>query len=290
MMKSGILAISVVLAACISGGKSPGSPNGHITGHLDATIINEASGLSASAANPGKLWVHNDSGDGPRIFLVDTTGLLIATVWLENATNRDWEDIAVGPGPLRGRSYLYVADIGDNLGRFQTKRIYRVEEPRISGDTVLPAGNLDSLIFDMPDGPRDSEALFVDPLSGTIYILSKREAHVRLYHLAQWSAGVVTAKKDTILSLTAVTGADISADGTRLLVKTYDSVFYWHRSPNESIVSALLGKRTPLEYFREPQGEAITFELRGSGYYTVSESAGHGNPNLYFYSWPERSK
>ena len=33
---------------------------------------------------------------------------------LTGATNVDWEDIAVGPGPAVGTSYLYVADTGNN--------------------------------------------------------------------------------------------------------------------------------------------------------------------------------
>ncbi|MCZ6792367.1 MAG: hypothetical protein O7J95_01990 [Planctomycetota bacterium] len=34
---------------------------------------------------------------------------------MAGATNTDWEDIACGPGPLEGRSYLYDANADERL-------------------------------------------------------------------------------------------------------------------------------------------------------------------------------
>ncbi len=38
--------------------------------------LTEASGLVVSALEPGRLWLHNDSGDGPNLFAVSTEGAL----------------------------------------------------------------------------------------------------------------------------------------------------------------------------------------------------------------------
>ena len=78
------------------------------------SAINESSGLVASRTNSGAYWTHNDSGGGPFIYALDTNGETLGTFRVNGATNRDWEDIAAGPGPQHGRSYLYIGDIGDN--------------------------------------------------------------------------------------------------------------------------------------------------------------------------------
>ena len=62
--------------------------------------LTEASGMVASRKNKGLLWVHNDSGNQPRIFLIDTLGKVQRAFYLKNAMNFDWEDIAIGPGLL----------------------------------------------------------------------------------------------------------------------------------------------------------------------------------------------
>src|SRR5262245_12603482 len=104
---------------------------GVLQGEPDTHELEEASGLAASVANPGLLWTHNDGGDEARIFLIDEQAHLRSTAWFENVKLRDWEDMAVGPGPTDGKSYVYVGDIGDNDAKYKYKFIYRVEEPVI---------------------------------------------------------------------------------------------------------------------------------------------------------------
>ncbi len=93
--------------------------------------IIEASGIAASYKNKGVLWTHNDAGNENRIFALDTTGSNLGEYYLYNATNRDWEDIAIDPGPDDSKSYIYVGDIGDNDDEYIYKYIYRFEEPNV---------------------------------------------------------------------------------------------------------------------------------------------------------------
>src|SRR5689334_11374701 len=94
--------------------------------------INESSGLIASRTSPGAYWTHNDSGDGPFIYALDAHGNSLGTFRVNGATNRDWEDISAGPGPQRGRSYLYIGDIGDNNQKRSEIVVYRVPEPQLT--------------------------------------------------------------------------------------------------------------------------------------------------------------
>ena len=55
--------------------------------------IDEASGLAISYANPGHIWIHNDSGDKPDLFLVGTDGKTSAVVRIRDVEPYDWEDM-----------------------------------------------------------------------------------------------------------------------------------------------------------------------------------------------------
>jgi hypothetical protein len=285
---------------------------GEIQGVVDGDL-KEASGISESVANPGLLWVHNDGGDKSRIFLIDKEANRKGVVKLDKITHRDWEDMAVGPGPQDGKNYIYIGDIGDNDAKHKYKYIYRIEEPvmdlRLSADTTIT--EVDCIKFQLPDGSRDSEAIMVDPLTKDLYIISKREQKVNLYRLPfpQSTTQTMTAElvspklefnqyeaksvskdgNETLINgyhsayYNQIVGCDISHDGQELLIKSYSSVYYWKREGTETVSDIL--KRTPtlLPYVPEPQGEAITFDLEGKGYYTLSEERGKFPQRLFFY-------
>ena len=64
----------------------------------DPQIV-ESSGLGASWRNPGLYWTHNDSGGGPFVYAFDRSGAARGAWRVRGAKARDWEDMAVGPGP-----------------------------------------------------------------------------------------------------------------------------------------------------------------------------------------------
>ncbi|MCW8849578.1 MAG: hypothetical protein OQJ81_06315, partial [Melioribacteraceae bacterium] len=68
-------------------------------GTIENDDIDEASGIASSYKNMGILWTHNDAGGENRIFAIDSNGISRGTYYLNGIENRDWEDIAVGPGP-----------------------------------------------------------------------------------------------------------------------------------------------------------------------------------------------
>src|SRR3954452_24388061 len=140
-------------------------------GPLANNKVVEASGIAASHLVDGVYWVHNDSGNAASVFAVGADGrdlgeYTVQTAINVDATNVDWEDIAVGRGPVDGTSYLYLAHTGDNAKSRANVDVYRVMEP-----TVNPAGGpnqgiplaADKLTFTYPDGPQDAEAFMVDP-------------------------------------------------------------------------------------------------------------------------------
>ena len=272
-------------------GQTIGPVKRTVAGPLTCDLITEASGLAASRQNDHVLWTHNDSGDKNRIFALNTKGEHLGTFYIRGAKAIDWEDIAVGPGPLDEYDYLYIGDIGDNKKKRRIKTIYRVAEPIISADrpgkdSVLT--HVEKISFTLPDGIRDTETLMVDPLNRDIYIISKREKNVHVYRLPypQKVKKINRAKLVGTLPFHNVVAGDISATGCEILIKTYDTVYYWNRIPGRKLWQVLVkDKPQIIPYTPEPQGEAIAWHPNSLGFYTTSEEKGGTVAKLIFYKF-----
>jgi hypothetical protein len=259
---------------------------GKKVGQIRSAQLVELSGLVVGRTNPGVLWVHNDSGDEPFLYAVNTQGDLLATARVTGAQARDWEDIAAGPGPKAGLAYLYVGDIGDNAGRYPSVTIYRVKEPRVDPNgrqqeiKTEPAEAI-SLVY--ADGPRDAETLLVDPLTRDLYVISKRELFCRVYRAPYPQSTSQTGRLELVCLLpwAFATGGDVSPDGTRVIVRSMTWGSLWRRDPAQPLWQAFRGKAWALPLAAEPQGEAIGFDPRTLGYYTVSEGK---DPVIYYFA------
>src|SRR5687767_10710977 len=128
-----VLLLTFAIAACGQETKTTdGFETRKVLAELKNTKLKEVSGVASSVNNKGMLWAQNDSGNSPEIYLIDENLEVVLTCHLMGIENRDWEDIAVGPGPDPAKNYVYIADIGDNKAAYPYKYIYRFEEPVIS--------------------------------------------------------------------------------------------------------------------------------------------------------------
>lgn len=252
-------------------------------GKLENSLITEASGMVEGLNNPGLLWTHNDSGNEPALFLLDDYGRNKGSFILHGVDNRDWEDIASGSGPEEGKNYIYIAEIGDNNAVYDYKYIYRFEEP-VAG-SMEKIQNFDTITFQYPDGKRDAECLMLDPLSKDLYVISKREKEVTVYLAAypQATTEVIILEKLGTLPFNNIVAGDISSDGTGILLKTYDKIFYWEHSKGTALINTLQKKPIEIAYDPEPQGESIAWRKDGSGFFTLSEERNRIAAVLYFY-------
>ena len=209
------------------------------------------------------------------VYALTTHGKHLGSYKLQGVKNRDWEDIALGPGPQEGQHYLYIGEIGDNRARYDRKYIYRVSEPRVTvsqrpGEFVL--SDVETITIRYPDGGRDAETLLIDPLTKDLYIISKREAQVGVYQAPypQSTTDLITLDLVTTLSLneTATNGAwlvggDISPAGTAILLKSYIGVYHWTRTAQQSVSEALAAKPLPLPYFQSHRVKLYVGRLMG---------------------------
>ncbi len=205
-----------------AGGPLQGEVTTVLSGYLESTSIGELSGLAASHKNPDVFWAINDSGNRPELFAVDKTGRHLQTFSLPER-NIDWEDLA--SFRHEGKSWLAIADTGDNLRRRSSSFLYLLEEPVLdqpvlqrgfaSAATVQPSNSANAkpvaaaahasrelkvqatIEFAYVDGPQNVESIAVSAEDGSIYLVAKRGAKSSLYELPlvfESQPGQITAK------------------------------------------------------------------------------------------------
>ena len=251
---------------------------------LDENLY-EASGLVASRTNQGMLWTINDSGNDARLFLIDAQGNTIHSYWIDKAINFDWEDLAIYTDD-RGKSKIYIGDVGDNYAVRKNINIIEFDEPVFHdpNDTIIT--DYKNLHFRYPDGAKDAETIMVDPITSALYIITKREQNVLLYEVpgSLNESDTLDLTYKTSLPFFNVTSGDISSDGKEVLLKTYDAIYYWKRLNNESLQKTMTMTHDSIAYNPEPQGESIAWSsVSSNGFYTLSEKSWARNQVLYFF-------
>ncbi|MES2683305.1 MAG: hypothetical protein V4650_07255 [Pseudomonadota bacterium] len=241
--------------------------------------LEELSGLTRSLATDDWLWAHNDSGDSARLFRVGGDGSDGGVVEVPDTLAIDWEDIAT----LRwqGQPALLIGDIGDNAAKRAAITLYAVRDPGAKGGS---APLLWQLNVRYPDGPRDAEGLAVDPLTGDILILSKRERPPVVYRVAlpdappKPGAVVVAEKLGPVLHLPKPnaldlsedplygllrdwpTAFDIAPDGLSAIVTTYKDAHRYRRLAGESWAQAFaqMPERIDLPQWKQTEAGGLT--------------------------------
>lgn len=262
---------------------------GKVVGIVDESMVDEISGLAGSIRNPGVFWCHNDSGGGAYVYAIDQGGNVLAQYLFQGALGRDFEDISTYEDPSTGKTWVYVADTGDNAEMYGPQyQIHRFEEPYIAPTQGFVSRNLwtyQTITVEYPDGSHDAESMFVDPLSGDVYLLTKRDALSMVFRApAPLSTSTVNPLHyETSMLMTELSAADISPEGDRILVKTMERIFLYDRQPGQSISDTLAGIPEDVPYIKEAKGESIAFGKQGDGFFTTSEMKNVDEVPMYFY-------
>jgi hypothetical protein len=191
----------------------------------------------------------------------------------------------IGPGPNANKDYLYIADFGDNGHNRATVVIHRIAEPAPPGagrSITIPQDQIESFVYVYanPNSPgqtwrRNAESLIVDPRTGDLAIVEKQLSTIDgrsdmgwVYRIGKGQlveGAVITAQPKVAIKQRRdpkygpMTGADISPDGSMILVKNGAETFAWLRGSGQTVFAALgafpvtncIAPKTP--------GEAIAF-------------------------------
>ncbi len=262
--------------------------------NLKNPAIDESSGLAASRLTSNVYWTHNDSGDGPFVYAFDSTGESRGVFRVAGAQARDWEDMGIGPGPERGKSYLYLGDIGDNEEKRDEIVVYRVAEPALTAADKASTktkprttGPAEAIRLRYPDGRHDAETLLVHPTSGNLDIVTEvmlRNATVYEAAAPLAASQVITMKRIGEIKIPsllggALTGGSISPDGRRVAFCDYLQGYEAELPAGSTNFNDLWKQKiTGFNLGQREQGEAIAYRSDGKALLATSE--GKSSPLL----------
>ncbi len=236
--------------------------DGETKGEVTDPELNELSGLAASQKSDTVLWTHNDSGSDPVIYTISTLGNSLEKFSLAGVEAVDYEDIAIGKGQI------FLADIGDNEAIRDYLTVYHFPEPDHS---VTEINNIQKIQYTYPEGARDAETLLYDPVSDSLFVLSKREKNVSLFSLPTEAKQPIVANYQLTIPYRNFTSGDISPSGTEIIVKTYEIILYWKRDSSQTVAEAMAQEPIFLPYTPEPQGESLAWLANGRDFVTITE-------------------
>ncbi|SNT33423.1 hypothetical protein SAMN05421812_104560 [Asanoa hainanensis] len=254
----------------------------------DSKLV-ELSGLVATKAGYVTVNDSTDVSSREKVFFLDKKCKVTDSVSYPGGGPRDTEDLALSPD---GKT-LWVADTGNNITSDDLRESIVLWSLPADGSKQP---TLHRFVYP-DDKPRDAEALVMTGTgAGTPLVITKSAGPAELFVPASAiksgnSTGVpmkkvgdVTVPKTETPNLLnaagrlTVTGAARSADGTKVVLRTYADAFEWDVADGGDVVAALTGGTAPrITGLTDPFGEAISYTTDGKQFVTVSDGGNLGD-------------
>lgn len=263
--------------------------------------ITESSGIAA-ATQADLVWTNVDGPSG-RFFLLDSSGMTRGAFVLKGVQPIDCEDLA--PFRIGEKSYLLIADVGDNHQVRSHYNLWLIEEPAVTDlvqdppakdpnqkakkkkdESLTEVDVIGALRFSYPDGSHNCEAMAIDVAERTIFVTTKeqdRGCSVYKIPLPLDATGKLLASPKPVvaflvakLDVPTITGGAISPDGGRFVLNGRSSLFEFVRNKQsdgawEAWQTTLARKPAKIKKPQQEQGEAVGFARDGHSLFLSSE-------------------
>lgn len=215
----------------------------------------ETSGIVMSRSRANWFWIHSD-GDRNKVYGVDASGAVLATVKVAGFNEVDVEDIAAD-----AEGNLYLANTGDNAEVRDEVEVVRFPEPT---PDATKATVTTSWRLRWPDAPRDAESLVIQGGYGWLV------ARIRLGGEASSLVRFRLDRPDTVQTLEylgdlpvfdPVAGADLTPDGSQFAITTKKGAYVWR--VDGDLTRALTDWPTFSSNFTDTQKEGACFVPQG---------------------------
>lgn len=173
----------------------------------------------------GKIITHNDSGDGPNLYEIDSlSGLVTRTISVTNASHIDWEDIT------QDENHIYIGDIGNNNGNRTDLKVYKVSKSDFLNSTSVSAEIISFSYEDQtnftssPNNTNfDSEALAY--YDNKLYIFTKNwiNFQTNVYTIPADRGSYSAKKVSSYNTESLVTGVSYNKNDDSFMLTSYDS-------------------------------------------------------------------
>jgi len=164
------------------------------------------------------IWTFNDSGGRPELYKIDKNGGVGRTVIIENAKNRDWEDITMDD------EFIYIGDFGNNWGTRKDLVIYKVSQEKIRAAKskvqaeLIQVSYSDQKSFDKMNRAHNFDCESVISIGESLILFSKNWADnkTKIYKVSKTAGKYELSPLDSFFVNGLITGADYNEE-TKIL-------------------------------------------------------------------------
>ncbi|MBI1836529.1 MAG: hypothetical protein HYR91_04620 [Flavobacteriia bacterium] len=251
--------------------------------------LKEISGLAF--LNDSILVAHNDGGHDPELFFLNLLGEKIHKVTVENAENKDWEDITID-----SKGFIYIGDIGNNNNNRKDLCIYKVNSKDILKKEIVKAEKISFTYPDQKEFPPSDDKLHFDAegmafYKDSLYIFTKCRAEPfdgkTFTYTVPSKSGTYVAFKGIEYVLgkggwwkDAITGLEIKNDKCYILTYNRLIIYSFSHKKLEFIQEIMLGKIS--------QKESVAVNSKGAIYVADEKHKVLGGGNLYKITIPKK--
>ena len=228
------------------------------------------------------LITHNDSGNEPILYELDTLNLSIKRrITISNVDNIDWEAIT------QDEEYIYIGDFGNNLGTRVDLAIHRISKEDFISFDAVEATSINFSYEDQEDFTNngnsdwDAEAFFI--LNNQFVILTKQwKSFGSVAYTLPITPGIHAANRvGAIADVGIVTDVTYDVATNRLVLMGYSTIL----SPFIGIVEDL-NLESPFDGYIQQnlglnfvQAEGIT-QINSTNYFFTSEYYSRQSPTI----------
>ncbi len=246
--------------------------------------LKEVSGIEITA-NSDYIWMINDSNNTSDLYGVNTQGKIKKVIDIK-AKNHDWEDLTSDD-----KGNIYIGDFGNNANKRDNLAILIVKADDLNSDQKVEVDRISFSYEDQAKFPPKKKRMFFDCeaffyYNDHLYLFTKSRVKdefglTNLYKLKA-KRGHQTAKlmgsfKTCSAHKCWVTAADISNDGTKMVLLTEKAIWLFTDFADDDFFG---GSVREIPYEHRSQKESICF-ISNDEVYVADERAQGEGPNLY---------
>lgn len=234
--------------------------------------LSEASALQITSAS-NDFWIIEDAGNTNALYAIDSLGKLTKTIKIENAKNKDWEDLTTD-----SIGNIYIGDFGNNSKKRHKFSILKIEKDSIKGKTATAK----FIKFNLPEGikSKDFEGFFLH--QNFFYLFSKEHKKfitLKVPNQIGTHTATVISEYNFKGDKNRITSADISPDGKTVVLLNHGKLWKLSDFKNDDFFS---GTIEALPFNHSSQKEGICFKSNSEVYITDETTKNEGG-NLYYF-------
>ena len=236
--------------------------------------VEETSGLETFG---DYLITHNDSGDKPKLYILNQNGEKIMEIKLNQLKNKDWEDIA------KDSENYYIADTGNGNATRENLKIYILDYDFFLRGEISIKYKSQTTFSKTPINEFDAEALAVVGEELILFSKNRKTLNSEIYSFPKIAGSYILEPKASINSDALITAADYQEGNDMMALTGYnfngDQFFYIIRNFVKNGYNNIKLERYSIP-IKPAQIEAVKI-IDNDEFWLSSESEAYGKPRLF---------